>query len=109
MDRRQRPRRCIGLARVNRGGDDTQRTGQRTGDLETLFVVVLDGAVSYRFVEEIDKGEDELLFRHDRASSTLCLLKQSTTTPLVTDHVFLQHLWRATAGPRRVRKVGSRL
>ena len=33
-----------------------------TRDLEALFIVVLDGPVLNGLVEEIDKGEDELLF-----------------------------------------------
>lgn len=43
-------------------GGEMWRAGQRTRDLETLLVVVLDGAVLYGFAEEIDKGENELLF-----------------------------------------------
>lgn len=64
MDLPQRPRRCIGLERMHRVRCEMWTSGQRTRDLETLLVIVLDGAVLYGFVEKIDKGEDELLFLH---------------------------------------------
>ena len=71
---------------MSNGGEVWKRKG-RTCDLETFLVVGSDGAVLDGLVEEVDDGEDELLFLicHRRCKVYVLARKQPTTTIVLSD------------------------